>query len=109
VKAVKEEKEINSRRVIRYRWFCDNSLLSRILGLKRHEVTGGWRKLYNEELHNLYSSPNIVRMIKSRRMSWVGQVGSMGSREMFAGFWWESQKERDHYEDLYVSGKIIFR
>jgi hypothetical protein len=46
----------------------------RIFGPKRDGVTGGWRKLHNEELHNLYSSPNIIRMIKSRRMRWVGHV-----------------------------------
>jgi hypothetical protein len=43
-------------------------------------VTGGWRKLYNEELHNLYSSPNIIRMIKSRRMRWAGHVACMGGK-----------------------------
>jgi hypothetical protein len=48
----------------------ENTVLRRIFGLKRVEVTGNWRKLHNEELHNLYSSPN--RMIKSRRMRWQG-------------------------------------
>jgi hypothetical protein len=46
----------------------ENGALRRIFGPKRDEVTGGWRKLHNEELHNLYSSPSIIRMIKSRRM-----------------------------------------
>jgi hypothetical protein len=46
----------------------------RIFGPKRDGVTGGWRKLYNEELHNLYSSPSIIRIIKSKRMRWVGHV-----------------------------------
>jgi hypothetical protein len=46
----------------------EKRVLRRIFGLKRDEVTGGWRKLHNEELHNLYSSPSIIRMIKSRRM-----------------------------------------
>jgi hypothetical protein len=46
----------------------ENRVLRRIFGLKRDQVTGGWRKLYNEELYNLYSSPSIIRMIKSRRM-----------------------------------------
>jgi hypothetical protein len=50
----------------------ENRMLKRIFGMKRDEVTGGWRKLHNEELHNLYSSPNIIRMIKSMRMSWQG-------------------------------------
>jgi hypothetical protein len=43
-------------------------------------VTGGWRKLHNEELHNLYSSPNIIRMIKSRRLRWAGHVARMGEK-----------------------------
>jgi hypothetical protein len=46
--------------------------------LRRDEVSGGWRKLHNEEVHNLYSSPNIIRMIKSRRMRWAGHVARMG-------------------------------
>jgi hypothetical protein len=46
----------------------ENRVLRRIFGLKRDEVTGGWRKLHNEELHNLYSSPSIIRKIRSRRM-----------------------------------------
>jgi hypothetical protein len=55
-----------------------NRVLRRIFGPKRDEVTTeDWRKLHNEELHNLYSSPNIVVMIKSRRIRWVGYVGKM--------------------------------
>jgi hypothetical protein len=50
----------------------ENRVLRRIFGPKRNEVTGGWRKLHNEELHNLYSSPNIIRMIKLRRMRLQG-------------------------------------
>jgi hypothetical protein len=50
----------------------------RIFGPKRDEVTGGWRKLHNEELHDFYSSPNIIRVIKSRSMRWVGHVACMG-------------------------------
>jgi hypothetical protein len=52
----------------------ENSMLRRIFGPKRDEVTGGWRKLNNEELHNLYSSPSITRIITSRRMRWAGHV-----------------------------------
>jgi hypothetical protein len=60
-------------------------------------VTGDWSKLHNEELHNLYSSPNIIRMIKSKRMRWAGHVGRMGGDEKYIiEYWWESQKERDH-------------
>jgi hypothetical protein len=52
----------------------ENRVLRRIFGPKTGEVTGGWRKLHNEELHNLYSSPSIIRMIKSMRMGWTGHV-----------------------------------
>jgi hypothetical protein len=65
-------------------------------GPRRDEMIGGWRKLHNEELHNLYSSPSIIRMIKLRRMRWVGYVARMERRGMHIGFWWESQKERDY-------------
>jgi hypothetical protein len=56
----------------------ENRVLRRIFGTKRDEVTGDWRKLHNEELHNLYSSLNIIRMIKSRRMRMAGHVARMG-------------------------------
>jgi hypothetical protein len=69
----------------------ENRVLKRIFGPKRDEVTGDWRKLHNEELYNLYSSPN--RMIKSRRMRWSGHVARKGRKGMHIGYWWESQKE----------------
>jgi hypothetical protein len=56
----------------------ENRVLRRIFGPKRDEVMRGWRKLHNEELHGLYSSPSIVRVIKARRMRWVGHVACMG-------------------------------
>jgi hypothetical protein len=56
----------------------ENRVLRRIFGPKRDEVTGDWRKLHNGELHNLYSSPDIIRQIKSRRMRWAGHVPQMG-------------------------------
>jgi hypothetical protein len=57
-------------------------VLRRIFGPKRDEVTGWWRKLHNEELHDLYSSPStsIIRIIKSRRMRWAGHVARMGEK-----------------------------
>jgi hypothetical protein len=59
----------------------ENRVLRRIFGPKRDEVTEGSRKLHNEELHNLYSSPSIIRMIKSKRMRWAGNVAGMGERK----------------------------
>jgi hypothetical protein len=56
----------------------ENRMLRRIFGPKRDEVTGSWRKLHNEELYNLYSSPSIIRMIKTRMMRWVGHVARKG-------------------------------
>jgi hypothetical protein len=72
----------------------ENRVLRRIFGSKRDEVTGGWIKLHNDGLHNLYCSSSIVRIIKSRRMR-SGHVARMGIRGIHVGFWWESQKERD--------------
>jgi hypothetical protein len=57
-----------------------NKVLRRIFGPKRDEVTGGWRKLHNEELRDLYSSPSIIGIIKSRRMRWAGHVARMGEK-----------------------------
>jgi hypothetical protein len=79
-----------------------------IFGSKRDEVTGEWRKLHNEELHDLYSSPSIIRIIKSRRMRWAGHVARIpAKRETRRGYWWESQRERDSSEDQDVGGWMI--
>jgi hypothetical protein len=56
------------------------------------KMTKGWRKLHNEELHNLYSSPNIIRMIESRRMRWAGHVEHMVKKGIRIGFRWENQR-----------------
>jgi hypothetical protein len=56
----------------------ENRVLGRIFGTEREEVAGGWRRLHKEELHNLYASPNIIRVIQSRRMRWTGHVARMG-------------------------------
>jgi hypothetical protein len=73
----------------------ENILLRRIFAPKRHEVTGGWRKLHNEEFHNVYSSTSIIRMIKSRKLRFTGQIARMGRKGMHTRFRLESQKERD--------------
>jgi hypothetical protein len=65
------------RKECRLRVF-ENRVLRRVFGSKRDEVTGEWRKPHNEELNDLYSLPNIVRMVKSRRMRWAGYVARMG-------------------------------
>jgi hypothetical protein len=62
----------------------------------RHEVTGGWSKLHNEELHILYSSPSIIRNMKSRRIRWARFGARMGRREMHIAYWWKIQEERDN-------------
>jgi hypothetical protein len=55
-------------------------VVRKIFGLKRDEVIGSWRKLHNEDLHNLYCSPSTIRIIKSRRMRWAGHVARMGEK-----------------------------
>jgi hypothetical protein len=72
----------------------ENKMLRRIFGPKRDEVTGGWRKLHNEELHYLYSSPSMIRIVQSRVMRWAGIVAELGKRKMRIGYWWKSQRER---------------
>ena len=82
-------------------------VLRRIFGPRRDEVTGEWRRLHNEELNDLYPSPNIVRVMKSRRMRWAGHVARMGEERGCIGSWWGNWRERDHWGDLGVDGGII--
>jgi hypothetical protein len=84
----------------------DNRVLGRMFGPKRDEVTGEWRKLHSGELRNLYSSPDIIRQIRSRRMRWAGRVARKGRGETYRGFWWESPKEKDHLKDQGVDGRM---
>jgi len=82
--------------------------LRRIFGPWRDEVTGEWRRLHNEELNDLYSSPNIVRVIKSGRMRMAGHVARMGQRRGGSiGSWWGNRREGDYWRDLGVDGWII--
>jgi hypothetical protein len=70
-----------------------NRVLRRISGPKRDKVTGGWRKLHKEELHNLYSSSNIIRMITSKRMRWTRHVARMGQRKRIQDFGGKSKRK----------------
>ena len=72
----------------------ENKVLRRICVPKRDEVKEEWRKLHNEELNDLYNSPNIVRVIKSRGMRWAENVTRMGRGEAYTGFWWGNLRER---------------
>ena len=90
-------------------WVFENRVLRRIFERKRDEVTGEWRKLHNEELSDLYCLPNIVRVIKSRRMRWVGHIARIGRGELYKGFWWGNLRERDHLGNPGVDGRIILR
>jgi hypothetical protein len=64
-------------------------VLRRIFGPKRDDVTGEWRKLHNEELRNLYSSPGIIKIMKSRRIRLAAHVARMGRRGTHIDYWWE--------------------
>jgi hypothetical protein len=87
----------------------ENRVLSRIFGPKRDVLTGEWRKLHNEELNDLYSSPNIVRVTKSRRMRCAGHVARKVGREVYTDFLWGNKRERDDLEDPGIDGRIMFR
>ena len=81
-------------------------VLRRIFGPRTVEVTGEWRKLRNEELNGLYSSPNIFRVIKSRRMRWAEHVASMSEGKDVYSFL-GNLRERDHLGDPGADGRII--
>ena len=81
------------REECRHRMF-ENRVLERIFGPKRDEVTGEWRKLHNEKLNDQYSSPNINRVIKSRKLRWAGHVVLMGDGRDAYRVWWENLRER---------------
>jgi len=87
----------------------ENRFLRRVFGPKRKEVTGEWGKLHNNELNDLYSSPNIVWVIKSRRMRWVGHVARMGKGRVLYRVLVGKPEERDHLEEPGIDGRIILR
>jgi hypothetical protein len=84
----------------------ENRVLRRIFGPKRDEVTGEWIKLHNEELHDLYLSPDIITQIKSRRMRWAGHVARMGEgRNLYRVFVGKPEGE-NHLKDQGVDGRM---
>ena len=85
----------------------ENMVLRRIFGPRREEVTGEWRRLHNEELHDLYSSPNIVRVIKSRRTRWAGHVARMVEERAVYRVLLGKPEGRNQWGDLGVDGWII--
>ena len=91
----------------------ENRMLRRVFGARKDEVTRERKKLHNEELSDLYFSPNIFRVIKSRRMRWAVHVARMEERRSVTGIWWGNLRERDHLGDPGLDGRIklkwIFR
>ena len=86
----------------------ENRVLKRIFGSKRDEITGEWRKIHNKELNDLYS-PNILRVIKSRRMRWAVHVARMGEKRGVYIVLVGKLREADHLEDPGLDGRIILR
>jgi hypothetical protein len=84
----------------------ENRVLRKIFGPKRDGVTGEWRRLHNEELYAMYSSPNIIRMMKSRRMRWAGHVALMEDRRVTCRIW---VGRLDGKKQLGKNGRIILK
>jgi hypothetical protein len=88
-------------RVFEYR------MLKGIFRSRMDKVTGEWRKQHIEELNDLYASPNVIRVIKLRRMRWAGHVARMGRGDVYTRFWWGNLREGDHVEDPGLEGVLI--
>ena len=84
-------------------------VLRKIIGPKRDEETGEWRKLHNKELYYLYSTLNIIRVIRSRLMRWAGHVARKGDKKVHTGFGWGHLSEREHLEDLGLDCTVILK
>jgi hypothetical protein len=85
----------------------EKRVLRRIFGPKRDKMTREWRKLHNEELHNLYSSPDIIRQVKSRRMRWAGHVARVGEERKVYKVLVGKSEGKDHSEDQGVGGRMV--
>jgi hypothetical protein len=87
-RSCRDQSSISEIIIICNYFYCFENRVLRIFGPKRDELKRKWRKLHNEEFNNLYSSPNIVQLIKWRRIRWPGHVARMGIGEAYTGFWW---------------------
>ena len=87
----------------------ENTVLRKIFGPKTDEVTGEWRRLHNDKFYDLYSSPNIIRVIKSRRIRWAGRVNVWETEEVHTGFLQGDLRERSHLDDLSIDWNIILK
>ena len=90
-----------------FRELFENRVLRNIFGPKKDEETKDWRNVHNDTIHDLYSSPHSIQLIKSRITRRAGHVACVGQREVQTGFWCANAKERNHLEDLDVYGIII--
>ena len=86
---------------------CEKRVLRRVFGPKRDEVTGEWRKLHNEELNDLYFTPDIIRIMKSRIMRWTEHVARVGDRRVAYRVLFGKPVGKKHFEDLGVNRRII--
>jgi hypothetical protein len=87
--------------------FSEHRALKKISGPKGGEVTREWRRRHNEELHALYSSPNVIQLIRSRGLTGAGRLALWETGEMHTEFWWGELREEDYLEDPDVDGRII--
>jgi len=87
----------------------ENRLMRRLFGPKRDEVIGEWRKLHKEELNDLYSTHNTIRLFKPRRMRWARHAVCKGVERCIQGVWWGNLREIYYLEDPGVDGRIILR
>ena len=87
----------------------DNMILRKTFGPKKDEMSEEWKRLHNEELYDVYSSPGITRVIKSRKMRWAVYVERMGREDTNTGLWYINLRERDLLENPGVNGRLILK
>jgi hypothetical protein len=87
----------------------ENMVLRKIFGPKRDNITGEWRRLHNEKLHDLYSSPNIIWVYKSRRTRWPGHIAHKGKRRCGYNDLVGKPEIRDHFQDIGIDGRILLK